>query len=306
MKMLVTGGTGFIGSHVVDLLSQQGHQVTVVDLQPPGPFWEVPSGVKIVNMDVADKEFEDLINSECPEVIFHLAARASVIESIQNPYEDARTTIEGTLRVLEGARKAGSKKVIFSSTAAVYGNATVTLPIREDAVAQPISPYGTTKLAAEQYLRIYRELYGLDYAVLRYANVYGPRQGITGEGGVIAIFSRAIARGETLRLFGDGLHTRDYIYVTDVARANWMAAQAPGSVFCNVSTGIETSNRQLLQMLGAHSGRDINVREEPERPGDIRHSSLSPGRAEETLGFRAQTPIDNGLYHTYQWMEKWA
>ncbi len=306
MKAVVTGGTGFIGSHVVDLLQKKGYQVAVIDIQPPGVFWKVPTGVEVLEMDVATEECEEFIASYQPDAIFHLAARASVIESIHNPHEDARTTIDGMLRVLEGARRANSKKVVFSSTAAVYGNPSVAMPIGEETMIGPISPYGSSKLAAEYYLRVYRELYGIDYAILRYANVYGPRQGISGEGGVIAIFSKAAIQGKTLRLFGDGGHTRDYIYVADVARANLLAAEKDGSFVLNISTGTETSNRELIDYIQAVAGHALDVSQEPERPGDIRRSALAPGSALSTIGFRAETGIQTGLEETHRWMRDWV
>ena len=303
---MVTGGTGFIGSHLVDLLSEKGYEVAVVDIQPPGAFWRVPAGVEVLDMDVATPACEDFIAEFRPDVIFHLAARASVVESVQNPHEDARTTIDGVLRVLEGARRAQAKKVVFSSTAAVYGNPDVLLPIKEDTAADPISPYGASKLSAEYYLRTYKQLHRVDYAILRYANVYGPRQGVTGEGGVIAIFAKAALRGDPLRLFGDGLHTRDYIYVRDVARANLLAAECAGSLLVNISTGVETSNRRVIELIREVSGRAAILREEPERPGDIRRSALSPERASAAIGFTAEYAIGDGLRETYRWVEDWS
>ena len=306
MKAIVTGGTGFIGSHVVDLLKENGYQVAVMDLQPPGVFWSVPAGVDVLEMDVATEECEDFIAAYQPDAIFHLAARASVVDSIHNPHEDARTTIDGMLRVLEGARRAKTNKVIFSSTAAVYGNPNVAMPIGEGTAMGPISPYGASKMAAEYYLLVYRELYNIDFAILRYANVYGPRQGISGEGGVIAIFTKAAIQGKTLRLFGDGGHTRDYIYVADVARANLLSAQTDGSFVLNISTGTETSNRELIDFIQGVAGHTLDVSQEPERPGDIRRSALAPNSAFSTIGFNAETGIRDGLEETYQWMRNWV
>ncbi len=306
MKAVVTGGTGFIGSHIVDLLHQSEYEVAVIDIQPPGAYWEVPAGVMVEKMDVATPECEEFIASYHPDVVFHLAARASVTDSIHNPHEDARTTIDGMLRVLEGARKGKTKKVVFSSTAAVYGNPSVAIPISESTTADPISPYGASKLAAEYYLRVYRDLYQVDYSILRYANVYGPRQGISGEGGVIAIFSKAAIEGRTLRLFGDGGHTRDYIYVRDVARANLLAAEKTGSFVLNISTGSETSNRELIEYIQEVAGHTLEVSQEAERPGDIRRSALAPGSALYGIGFRADTAIRAGLEETYRWMKDWV
>ena len=306
LKAVVTGGTGFIGSHVVDLLSTKGYEVAVIDIQPPGDYWDVPAGVEVLKLDVATPECENFIANYRPDVVFHLAARASVAESVHNPHEDARTTIQGLLHVLEGARKAQTKKVVFSSTAAVYGDSNVVLPIVEEAAVDPISPYGVSKLAAEHYLQVYQQLHHLDYAILRYANVYGPRQGIAGEGGVIAIFAKATHLGTPLRLFGNGMHTRDYIYVQDVARANLMAAEHDGSVLLNISTGVETSNRRLIELMQEVSGRMIHVQEEPERQGDILRSALAPHKAHSVIDFKSAVDIHSGLHATYRWMADWS
>ncbi len=304
MRAIVTGGTGFIGSHVVDMLCGQGHSVGVIDISPPAKEWSVPSGVTLNLIDVASTEAEDVIADFSPDVIFHLAAKASVPASLADPVEDARTTLLGLLHVLEGARRGGSRKVVYSSSAAIYGDPHVAMPIGETLPLAPLSPYGAAKAAGETYLEVYRLLYGLHYASLRYANVYGPRQGLTGEGGVVAIFADKYARKIPLTLFGDGLHTRDYIYVEDVARANLLAAAFEGSISCHVSTGVETSNLELIAALEMVSGVTVPVLSESERAGDIRRSVLNPELAESELGFRAEIALSDGLSRTYRWMRE--
>ncbi len=304
MRAIVTGGTGFIGSHIVDMLCADGHHVGVMDISPPAKEWSVPSGVAVHLLDVATREAEDVIAAFAPDVIFHLAANASVPASVADPVEDARTTLLGLLHVLEGARRGGSRKVVYSSSAAIYGDPQVAMPIDETAPLTPLSPYGVAKAAGESYLEVYRMLHGLQYAALRYANVYGPRQGLTGEGGVVAIFAEKYAREAPLSLYGDGLHTRDYIFVEDVARANLLAAAFDGSICCHVSTGVETSNLELIAALEAVAGATVPVLREPERAGDIRRSVLNPHMAASKLGFRAQVSLADGLSRTYRWMRQ--
>ena len=304
MRAIVTGGTGFIGSHIVDMLCGEGHSVGVLDISPPAKEWPVPSGAALYLLDVATREAEDAIAAFAPDVIFHLAANASVPASVADPVGDARTTLLGLLHVLEGARRGGSRKVVYSSSAAIYGDPQVAMPIDETAPLTPLSPYGVAKAAGESYLEVYRMLHGLQYAALRYANVYGPRQGLTGEGGVVAIFAEKYAREAPLSLYGDGLHTRDYIFVEDVARANLLAAAFEGSICCHVSTGVETSNLELIAALEAVAGATVPVLREPERAGDIRRSVLNPHMAASKLGFRAQVSLADGLLRTYRWMRQ--
>ncbi len=304
MRAIVTGGTGFIGSHIVDMLCGQGYSVGVIDISPPAKEWSAPSGATVHLLDVASREAEDLIAAFAPEIVFHLAAKASVPASVADPVEDARTTLLGLLHVLEGARRGGSRKVVYSSSAAIYGDPQVAMPIEESTPPAPLSPYGAAKAAGETYLEVYRLLHGLQYAALRYANVYGPRQGLTGEGGVVAIFADKYAREAPLTLFGDGQHTRDYIYVEDVARANLLAAASEGSIRCHISTGVETSNAELIAALAEVAHVAVPVLREAERPGDIRRSVLSPQWAESALGFRAQIALADGLSRTYRWMKQ--
>jgi UDP-glucose 4-epimerase len=303
MKAIVTGGTGFIGSHVIDLLAERGHDVTAIDLAPVPDFWTPPERVRFVRLDIAQPETEQVIAQSGADVIFHLAAQASVPLSIARPVSDAQTSVIGLIRLLEGARASGTvRRIVFSSTAAVYGDPVVTGPLSEATATAPISPYGATKLCAESLLQVYAHLHGIRYAILRYANVYGPRQGLTGEGGVVAIFCRRLLSGEPLHLFGDGLHTRDYVYVRDVAHANLVAALMPGDLCAHVSTGVETSNIALIHHLFAVAGRSVAVLEQPERPGDIRRSVLSPEHAAAAMGWRPEVSLQDGLGRTLEFM----
>lgn len=301
MRAVVTGGYGFIGSYIVDKLASEGHDVGIVDIVAKSNVWTPPAAVATVALDVATPEAEEWIAAFQPEVVFHLAAQALVSVSVEDPIEDARVNLLGLLRVLEGARRGKARKVVHSSSAAVYGDSGAALPLSESVRADPIAPYGVSKTASEMYLRSYHRLHGLEYAALRYANVYGPRQGMGGEGGVVAIFCEKIARKESVRLFGDGEHTRDYVYVDDVVSANVLAAHARGNAVCNVSTGIQTSNARLIELLREVTKQEITVRREPERTGDIRYSALDPSAAKALLGFEPAVDLVQGLASTYAW-----
>lgn len=304
MKAIVTGGTGFIGSHLVDALCAMGYQVGVIDRVPPSEYWDFPAAASYMALDVASPEAETFIADFAPDVVFHMAAQASVPASIDNPVEDARTTLIGLIRVLEGARRGGARKVVYSSSAAVYGDPDIELPIPEDTPLSPISPYGATKAAGESYLAMYSNLYGLTYAALRYANVYGPRQGLSGEGGVVAIFGSRFVRNQPIHLFGDGRHTRDYVYVGDIVRANLRAAEYASNIVCNVSTGKQTSNLELIEALQRAAGTVVPVLHEPERAGDIRYNALCGARAAAQLHFQPETELEHGIAETLAWMRQ--
>ena len=310
MKILVTGGAGFIGSHVVRLLLSEGHEVTVLDNLVTGSWEHLPQGeIHSWTMDIREERARRDIETAHFDGIVHLAAQTMVDASIRDPYYDADENIMGLVNVLEAARKSGVKRFVFASTAAAYGNvAESRLPLKEDTPLLPLSFYGFTKVTAESYLALYQRLFGLSYNVLRFANVYGERQGDAGEGGVISIFAKRIAKGEGITIFGDGGQTRDFIYAGDIARGVLAAltSQASGEI-CNLSTQTETSLKELVQVFSEVAGRKIEPQFAEVRAGDIYRSSLANGHAKEVLGWEPLTPLGEGLSRTYKYfLEQYA
>ena len=300
MRAIVTGGAGFIGSHVVDALVAQGAEVAVVDSLVHGAKENVATGAELHVRDIREP-LDDLFDAVRPEAVLHLAAQADVRVSVARPVEDAEVNVLGTVRILEGARKHGAQVVFSSTGGAIYGDCTKSAP--EDSPCEPLSPYGTAKLAAEEYLRTYNRLYGTRHIALRYGNVYGPRQDPHGEAGVVAIFLGALARGEQARIFGDGSQTRDYVYVGDVARATVAALGHEGGVF-NVGTGRETAVTELYELCARVAGSDLPAEHAPARLGELQRSFLDPTLAAETLGFRAMVDLEDGLRSTWDWVQK--
>src|SRR5215208_2559572 len=293
MRAVVTGGAGFIGSHVVEALLARGDEVSVVDDLSNGKRDNVPHGARLLVRDVREPLDVDA------DVVVHLAAQADVRVSVEDPALDAQVNVVGTLRVLEAARHAGAQVVFASTGGAIYGECK--RPAREDDDRLPLAPYGTAKLAAEEYLATYNRLHGTEHVALRYGNVFGPRQDPHGEAGVVAIFLGRLADGSPLKIFGDGSQTRDYVYVGDVARATLSAAGAGGGVF-NVGTGRETSVLELAQLCGDAAGVEPDLVHVPPRPGEIDRSVLDPARAERELGFRAEASLEDGLRSTWLWL----
>jgi UDP-glucose 4-epimerase len=299
VRALVTGGAGFIGSHVVDALLARGDEVVVVDSLARGQRENVAAAADLRVRDVREP-LDDLFAEIRPEAVFHLAAQADVRVSVDRPVDDAETNVLGTVRVLEAALRHGSGQVVFSSTGgAIYGECAAPAP--ETKALEPLSPYGTSKLAGEEYLRTYNRLHGLNHVALRYGNVYGPRQDPHGEAGVVAIFLGAVARGEAPRIFGDGDQTRDYVYVGDVARATLAALGHEGGVF-NVGTGRETSVNELWELCRTVSGSTLEAQFADARPGELQRSSLDPSRAASELGFQAIVDLEEGLRATWDWI----
>jgi UDP-glucose 4-epimerase len=290
MKALITGGAGFIGSHLLDALLDRGDTVAVVDDLSTGRREHVPDGVALYVSDIAD--IAEAMERERPDVVFHLAAQADVRKSVADPANDARVNVAGTASVLEAAQRAGVRRVLLASTGgALYGES-APIPTPEDAPLEPYSPYGASKAAAETYLGLFTRLHGLSTMALRFGNVYGPRQDPHGEAGVIAIFAGAVAEGRPVTVFGDGMQTRDYVYVGDVVAASLAAAASDATGAVNVGTGVETSVLDLVAAIGA---RAVHA---PARRGEVARSCLDVGRAETVLGWRAAVSLEDGLRRT--------
>jgi UDP-glucose 4-epimerase len=301
--MLVTGGAGFIGSTLVDRLLAEGHAVDVVDDLSTGSLANLADArtsaghqLTVHQMDVRSSEVVDLLERRAPEVVFHLAAQADVRVSVADPVFDADINVLGTLRVLEGARRAHALRVVFAASGGtLYGEPdSAELPLKESLPHRPLSPYGVSKKAAIDYMVAYRELHALEFVALALANVYGPRQDPHGEAGVVAIFGEKLLRAEPLTVFGDGEQTRDFVYVDDVVDAFVRAATKGGGLLCNVGTGRETSVNQLYREMAAQAGVDPTVEFRPLRPGELERSCLDPSRAGIQLGWRPWTELGAG------------
>jgi UDP-glucose 4-epimerase len=303
MRAIVTGGAGFIGSHLIDALVERGHEVHAVDNLATGSRENLPAGVLLHELDVRDGAMREVFARLRPDVVFHLAAQADVGTSVEQPAFDADVNVVGTVRVLEAARAAGARIVFASTGGAIYGECE--RPAREDDERRPVSPYATSKLAGEEYLATWSRLYGTRHVSCRLANVYGPRQLPALEGGVVAIFLDRMRDGRDTEIFGDGSQTRDFVYVGDVAQA-FLAAAAAGAAgaagIYNVGTGVPTSILDLNRLCAQAAGVDQELRFAPERPGDIRYSVLDPSRAERDVGWRAEMTLPNGLAQTWHWV----
>lgn len=298
MNVLVTGGAGFIGSHVVDLLLKRGDKVTVVDNLSTGRRANLDPSALLVEMDLRSHDLAELFHQIQPEALFHLAAQASVAVSVSSPELDAEVNILGTINVLEQCRATGVRSIVYSSTGgALYGEAQ-RLPCPEDAPVNTMSPYGASKYAAEQYVKLYGRLHGQDYAILRYSNVYGPRQDPYGEAGVVAIFVQRMLKGAELVVFGDGDQERDFIYVEDVARANLLALERGTGHSLNIGCGIGTTVNEIFRRLQGLIGYQKGPIYEAPRPGDIYRISLDPSRARQVLGWKPAVSLEEGLSRT--------
>jgi len=298
VRVVVTGGAGFIGSTLVDLLVAQGDEVIVVDHLARGHISNlrqaVGDGVEVIAADVANMQrMTAALGRVRPEVVYHLAAQIDVRSSVADPSTDAHVNVGGTAAVLEAARAVGVRRVVLASTAAVYGDP-VLIPTPEHAEIVPLSPYGASKAAAETYMSMFARLHGLSTICLRMSNVYGPRQDPHGEAGVIAIFCAASVKGDTVTMFGDGTQTRDYVYVGDVARAFAAAGASDVEGTVNISTGRETPLLNLVRAL------DLDTRTAPARAGETRRSCLDPGLAAKRLGWDAEVPFAEGLGMTLE------
>ena len=304
MRVLVTGGAGFIGSHVADHLLQRGHEVAVIDNLSTGKRGNVPKGACFYEMDIrtgCPEVFEDFR----PEVLSHQAAQMDVRRSVREPDFDAEVNVLGTIRLLENCVRHDTRRVIFASTGgAVYGEQRK-FPATEDHPQYPISPYGVSKLAGERYLHYYHAQHQLAYVTLRYANVYGPRQDPHGEAGVVAIFASNLAEGRISRINGSGEQTRDYVYVKDVARANALVVEneVPSGVY-NLGTGVETSVNRLYELLRRISGRNLPPQHGPAKPGEQLRSSVDPTLAGRVMSWRPEVDLIDGLNETFHFFAR--
>ncbi|MDX1690556.1 MAG: GDP-mannose 4,6-dehydratase [Acidimicrobiia bacterium] len=302
-KALVTGGAGFVGSNLVDLLVDAGWEVLVVDDLSGGSMDHLAGArrrgrVGVHVTDIGAPELEELTRRFGPEVVFHLAAQANVNVSVEDPIHDARVNVVGLLNTLEAARRAGSRKVVFASSGgAVYGP-NAKLPVTERAARAPSSPYGISKMVAEDYLRFYRTVHGLESTLLALANVYGPRQDPGLEGGVVAIFAREMQAGRVPTIYGDGTQTRDFVYVEDVADAFLRAADAGDGLFLNIGTGRETSVNELYETMARVLGFPHDAVHADARPGEVPRSVLDASRARRALDWEAWTSLEDGLRTT--------
>ena len=306
LKVLVAGGAGFIGSHLVRALQEEGHTPVVLDNLRTGLREHVPGDIEFLEMDVCDGALLQKIQGKRLDAIVHLAGQTMVDASVQDPKNDAQENIIGTINLLEAARQCDIERIIFSSTAASYGNVTAEdLPVLESKPLAPMSFYGLSKVTAEHYLEVYRQIFGMDYVVLRFANVYGERQGDGGEGGVISIFAKRIVQGEDITIFGDGEQTRDFVYAGDIAKGICAALRTKDvNTAYNLSTQTETSLRELVSLLSKVAGRDIIPLYGPERPGDIRRSMLANSKAVRGLGWKPVMPLLEGLRRTVDYFAK--
>jgi len=307
MKTLVTGGAGFIGSHLADALIDRGDEVTIIDDLSSGSLENLSSalgsGAELVEGDIRDRDFvEKTVNRVKPNTIFHLAAQGEVRRSIDEPAFDASVNVVGTVNMIDTGMRAGLDRFVFASTGgAIYGEGSrLQLPASEDSTLEPLCPYGLSKMAGEKYLELYRRMYMFNSVALRFGNVYGPRQNPKGEAGAVAIFGELLKQGEQPIVFGDGEQTRDFVYIDDVVSAILIASKNDVEGAINVGTGTETSLLELLGALGrfAPNGNSFEPTFKDKKPGEVKRISIDPARAALELGWNATTDLDTGLKRT--------
>ncbi len=298
MKVLVTGGAGFIGSHIVDRLLQANMQVYILDNLSTGSIRNVNPGADFIKKDIRDKDLKKLFVRERFDYVIHEAAQTTVPKSLDNPYYDCDINVLGLVNVLEASRTAGVKRIVFASSAAIYGD-TETFPIAEDCEKNPTSFYGESKLIGEHYLEKYYKNFDLEYIILRYANVYGERQSDSGEGGVISVFSKSILTNNPITVYGDGSQTRDFIYVKDVANANYEALlTASPNRSLNISTASETSVNKIITILSKITDQNPKIFYAAQRENDIKRSVLNNTAAINYLNWQPSYTLAEGLYLT--------
>lgn len=299
MKMVVTGGAGFIGSHLVNGLVNQGYEVHVIDNLTTGDPGRLHSEAILHVADVNSQQTTAYISVLKPDVVFHLAAQADVQRSIKEPPLDADANVMGTINILEACRKAGVRKIVFASTSGVYGD--LEKPqLTEDDPVSPISFYALSKITGEQYIRLYHRFYGLKYTILRYGNVYGPGQTAKGEGGVVAVFGNRLRQGVPFQIYGDGQQTRDFIYVKDVVEANLASIHQGDQHVLHVSTGRGHTINTLVDVIGGVHQDPIDVNYLPAKNGDILHSCLNNDRTRELLSWNPLYGLEQGIEETYR------
>ena len=305
MKILVTGGAGFIGSNLVDRYVAEGHEVAIVDNLATGRRKNLNPDASFHEISITDPDaLAEVFALEQPEIVNHHAAQMDVRRSVREPQFDAGTNVIGTINVIEAAREVGTRKLIFASTGgAIYGDAELT-PTPETAPLQPVSHYGTSKRSAELYFELYGRLYGLDYTILRYANVFGPRQNPKGEAGVNAIFANMMLRGETPTIFGSGDKTRDYVCVSDVVEANLLALERGSGETLNIGRGIQITDQEVYDAVAEAVGFDQRPVYGDERAGDVRHSCVDPSKAREVLGWEPTVEFREGVRRTVQYQRE--
>ncbi|NCN82808.1 MAG: NAD-dependent epimerase/dehydratase family protein [Candidatus Pacebacteria bacterium] len=303
MKILVTGGAGFIASHVVDRYCALGHEVVVLDNLSTGREEFVNPQARLITADITDAvRMLEILATEQPEIINHHAAHIQVGNSVKHPQFDAENNIIGVLNIMEAAREIPIKKIIMASTGgAMYGNKQT--PFTEEMKEEPLSPYGVSKRAGELYLNYYFEQYGIPYIVLRYSNVFGPRQNPHGESGVVAIFSEMLAAGKTPTINGDGTHTRDYVYIDDVAEANVLALESTEIGAFNIGTATEISSNEVFEQVANAFGLQVTPEHGPERPGEQVTSSLDATKAKEKLGWMPSVQFAEGVERVVAWYQ---
>ena len=300
-KVLVTGGAGFIGSHVVDALISLGYKAVVIDNLTAGKLENMHKKARFYPIDINDNKLEEIFTKEKPDYVIHLAAQTQVTSSITNPRFDAKVNIDGTISLLQQCALHRTKKLIYSSSGAVYGHSQ-RLPIKEEQMARPVSFYGLSKYTAELYIQLFGAMHELDYTILRYSNVYGPRQNPHGESGVLAIYIDNLLANRDLIVHGDGEQTRDFIFVKDVARANLQALHYGSREIINISSNTETSINQSIRMLSAlvKTGQKMIYKEE--RPGDIKHNRLDNDKARRLLQWQPTYSLLEGLKETIEYV----
>jgi UDP-glucose 4-epimerase len=303
MNAVVTGGAGFIGSHIVDALVAQGRTATVFDDLSSGKRENIGAGITLTVGDVRDKQAVGTALSDGVDCVFHLAAQIDVRRAVEDPGFDAQVNVGGAINVLSACVEAHVRRFVMSSTGgALYGEPS-RLPANEQSAIQPLSPYGVSKYCAEQYIEYFHRMYGLETVILRYANVYGPRQDPNGEAGVVGIFARHILLGQSCIVYGDGEQTRDFVFVDDIAQANMLAMQGPFGTF-NIGTGVETSLNQLLAAFESVVGHPVTREYAPARAGEVQRIALDAEKARHELGWKPSVSLEDGLAQTLAWVRQ--